>query len=459
MAQFNWPLVNSYPIQDNFPGPNAFPGSIAPAVWMNGDAVCFADTAATQAAPPTLGTVRRIDEPAPLTGSWTAPSDAERPIRDVGGLRLDPVGTGGGYKLARPDVAGIPSNACTIFFSIVERDGSAGPASAIFEDTFHSAGVFTIGDVLWVYYNGGTWTTAGLSAPIGKRTSGVIRYTPTGVDMRLIVDGVLSATVSFAVVLPATNVVGPWNIGLNSQNNACSYGSIPQAGAIPRAITDSERDLLLAYIHGRPAPVAYPTDRALIGWIGDSITRGDQVARSLSYAFLALANIRAANKASENMNVAIVGSGAPSALSVQLPILNAQVSAARAKNVVVIATGCNDLANGNGAATTISGIYAAADAARAAGWKVVLATLLPRSGAMSVSQATYNADRATVNANVIANFASHADALVNTTTLVGMGADGDSDSTTFYTADKVHPNAAGHALEEPVFRAAILSLL
>jgi len=49
--------------------------------------------------------------------------------------------------------------------------------------------------------------------------------------------------------------------------------------------------------------------------------------------------------------------------------------------------------------------------------------------------------------------------LADVAAVKGMGAAGDSDNTTYYSVDKVHPIAAGHALLEPVYKAAVASQL
>jgi len=90
----------------------------------------------------------------------------------------------------------------------------------------------------------------------------------------------------------------------------------------------------------------------------------------------------------------------------------------------------------------------------------VACTILPRSNpTMLAGLAGFETARTTFNTDVVAHWASHADSLANVAAINGMGAAGDSDNTTNYSADKVHPNAAGHALIEAVYRAAVVSQL
>lgn len=436
----------------------AFPGTVTPAVWFDGSMPAFADSGATIPAVAPSGIVQRIDERSPLTGSWTAGNAAWRPVRDAYGCRFEPLGSAGLNLLTRPDVAGIPSNACTLVVSMVARDGFAGPASGVFEDTFHSAGIACYGGQIYIYYNGGFWNS-GLVAPIALHTTIAVRYTPTGVDVKVNAAGTIT-TASLAATIPSTNVVGPWQLGYTPQGAGPAYSSFTQAMAVARAVTDSERDALMAFAHAKLAPVAYPNDRALIAILGHSIPRGVDATTGGSYPFRAMGSVRAAGHPCEVMNVAVGGTGAVYVRDVEYPLVSAQYSASRVRNVLVIDIGCNDLANGNDPTTLVLGpIYTAADTARAAGWRVVLTTILPRSDTMAVSQSAYNAARAFTNTDLAANWHLHADAFADTRGVTHLGADGDSNDTTYFGADKIHPVNAGHALLEPVFTTAILSVL
>lgn len=114
--------------------------------------------------------------------------------------------------------------------------------------------------------------------------------------------------------------------------------------------------------------------------------------------------------------------------------------------------GANDLTNESlNVATWLSDFAAYCDARRAAGWKVVAATILPSTNA------SVTAKRGTVNTALRSWVGVHADAIADFAADATMGPDAAASDTTYY-ADGVHPTAAGHALLEPIMTAAINGL-
>lgn len=111
-----------------------------------------------------------------------------------------------------------------------------------------------------------------------------------------------------------------------------------------------------------------------------------------------------------------------------------------ANNIIVYALGTNDLAAKASTATTYSNIQTTCAAYRTAGFKVIVATILPRNNIFSGGQNTagFAADRATVNASIVANWASFADGLVDIGADPIMGPNAAADDSTLYR-DSVHP--------------------
>jgi lysophospholipase L1-like esterase len=439
---------------------------VSPAVWFDGNQQAYSDLAG--AVPVSTGLIRRINEPSPLAGAWTSPTDAERPIRDSNSVRLECIGTPGGYEMTRPAVGGLVLNACTLVFSFVARDcvnGSPGMGLVRTDDTV--IGLIATG-TLWVYYGGTIWFTTLAIAPGAKNTI-VIRYSPTGIEASLLANGV-TTTQSLAVSLPATAIAGAWRLGV--AGTAYLYGSVTQTFAVARTVDATERDALLAWTHAQVAPAAYPDDRALITYVGDSITRGVAASTNLTYPFRVLDSIRSTKPLTENCVTATPGISATGLILAGAGTTyyesNRQYSASRVKNIMVVALGSNDLAGTNSSAfflhgtappsTPGSGIYPLCDDARSRGWKVVLIGVPPRSGSLGITQLEYNTKRAEANTDMAANWAAHADAFVDVRGITNYGADGDSNNTTYY-ADLVHPNNAGHGLLAPYVAAAVLSLL
>lgn len=116
-----------------------------------------------------------------------------------------------------------------------------------------------------------------------------------------------------------------------------------------------------------------------------------------------------------------------------------------ARNVCVLWGGTNDL--GLGAATAAQVLTRTAQfvaARRAAGWRVVTVTMLPRTdGAKPVG---FDANRATINTALIANAGGiYGDAIANPASDTRIGDDGDSEDTTYYS-DKLHMTPTGYAI-------------
>jgi len=174
-----------------------------------------------------------------------------------------------------------------------------------------------------------------------------------------------------------------------------------------------------------------------------------------------LSDLSDINPGVQLLNAATNGSGIPKVKNSDYSdVVMPWYSANRAKSILVVAAGSNDLAGGNNLSDLLDRYYGLLDSARATGWKTVACTVLPRSDAeLALGLAGFEAERTAFNADIVAHWASHADALADVAAVKGMGAAGDSDNTTYYSVDKVHPIAAGHALLEPVYKAAVASQL
>lgn len=133
--------------------------------------------------------------------------------------------------------------------------------------------------------------------------------------------------------------------------------------------------------------------------------------------------------------------------------------ATRRFNVLVVEIGTNDIWAGRTTTQVFDDLKAYCDARQAVGWKVVVATILPRLDAVAVSVG-FNAKRATVNA-AIRSDTSFYDALADIgDTGTTMGADTAPNDETLYETGKTHPtNPVGHALLGAIFKAAVKTLI
>lgn len=148
---------------------------------------------------------------------------------------------------------------------------------------------------------------------------------------------------------------------------------------------------------------------------------------------------------------AVVGSAISDLVS-RAASVDALYSASRTKNVLFVLIGRNDLP-ALGTSTWYANLKTYCAARKAAGWTVVIGTLLP-------STATgFNALRNTANSLIIAEpLGTYWDAVCRFDQVANMGADGDAANTTYY-ADGTHPTAAGAALLGAAASASLAAIL
>jgi hypothetical protein len=224
----------------------------------------------------------------------------------------------------------------------------------------------------------------------------------------------------------------------------------------PRALTDAE--VAAASSAMVTAAGATITPRRFIWFAGTSISAGNDDTKD------AIGNEGFANNCIPNLSPAALGyndalSGS-AFFQFDVAKLNAMKANAIANGALVtdwvlhIEFGANE---GAGLNLLAANLAVACDSARAAGWKVVVATVLPRNDAGD-GGADFNAKRATHNATVRTWVGVHCNAVSDIGGHAIMGLDATANDPTYFSAGKVHPNHTGHGLLEPVVRAAINSV-
>lgn len=135
--------------------------------------------------------------------------------------------------------------------------------------------------------------------------------------------------------------------------------------------------------------------------------------------------------------------------------VDVQYSEGARRTILIAWSGTNDLYLSASAATTYSRIVAYATARKAKGWRVVILSILPRSGFSTPG--AFEANRQSVNAMLLADFpsatahtniytgAAYADYLVDVGADSTIGLAGQESNTTYYT-DLVHLTNAGYAI-------------
>lgn len=463
-------------------GPYAVPvpGGVKPVAWFDGNQQAFSDAAGL--VPINYGLMRRIREPAPLNGYWYSTSDPERPNRDAKTARFDLNATAGGCQLNRTAPAGLFLDSCTVIVSYMARDNAfAGPLMGLFEEATQRIGPRIGSNTVWANTTAGIFFT-GIPVEPGRKNTVAITYTPNGVDVK-VKAGSTVTTNTWATTLTHTAAS---DMILGRSGSGYMYGSVSQAMVFASPLDPTLRDAWMAYADAQDMPEAYPDTQVLTAFVGDSIPRSTATAYELCYPSKVLTGIRAAGYSAENYNGAVGGAGVnrivdpttgtvPSGYNM-FRRANGFYSASRIKNLMFIALGTNNLAAADNSVEFIlhgtgspnnpdgtgpfpgSGLYPLIDAAVAAGWRVVVIVPGPRSD-NAAFQATYNLRRGQVCDDLVANGPAHGAIVRDTRTIVGFGQDGDSNNTTNYSGDKIHPLAPGHALLAPYAIADALAAL
>jgi hypothetical protein len=407
-----------------------------------------------------------VPETPPLTGMWQAQSSAERPIRELGAFNLRPVDVAPsitGYSLSNTTATVQTDNSTlAISFCPLNSNSSQGAVSgavpALVGQSFQPLGVFFNGDSVGVYFNH-TLVVLKQKLSRGLHVTMIVRFSPTGVDVNYEFNGFRTSESIVATIAheTATN----FTVGYDAKNSAAMYGFVSQVVGINRAVSDSETGRLMTWLDAQPISAAFPVTKPLVAIVGDSIANGDTVPGVNSWAFMMLGDLSNTSPDVQLLNTSQNGSGIPTVKNSDYSdFVLPWYSASRAKNILIVAAGTNDLASGGNLQDTIDRYYGLLDSARATGWKTVACTVLPRSDpTMAAGLAGFETTRTAFNTDVVAHWASHADALADVAAIPGMGAAGNSNNTTYYNADKIHPIVAGHLLLEPVYRAAVAGLL
>jgi lysophospholipase L1-like esterase len=127
--------------------------------------------------------------------------------------------------------------------------------------------------------------------------------------------------------------------------------------------------------------------------------------------------------------------------------------AAGANNIVCFAGGTNDLQGTDSASTTYSRIVTYCQARQAAGWKVIVSTITPRSDAGT--PADFDMQRQSLNTSIRSNWATFANGLADIGGDATMGISGDEANTQYYNGDLVHHSPNGYAVRASYVLAAL----
>ena len=180
---------------------------------------------------------------------------------------------------------------------------------------------------------------------------------------------------------------------------------------------------------------------AQIVFDGDSMVVGDHAWHNPAW-FAVEALCRAGHDIERARNVASNGQTMAGMDTAGAGTVDALYSGYYSANILVVMGGTNDIATAGGAsaATLITSIGDYCTDRQSAGWLVVISTILPRSDAGAGG--THDTKRGTVNASIVTNYATYADALADLAANTAIGQIGDETSKDYYS-DLLHLNRNG----------------
>lgn len=431
-------------------------------MWVDGRSPAYTDSAGTLAASAFTDRIRRVNYGAPAVGNAQSASDGTRPFYEPGALNFQ---VGAGSYLHAPVASDCLQTGVTVAVNFTVRDKPEGsPQCLICNGTVLKVMTFSA-NLPSINYNntGGFWDPAGGSfvLPLGAQVSLIFRLSATTIKATIVVDGTRTDYSTTVTVAASTLTAANWYIGWDgtTAGDQRLHGALSQGLVIPHTLTDPDNDSLVAFLEANQAPHFCPTAVAFVAVSGDSIARAGQgifgIPVASSWAMLAQQGLNATQPINL-VNAAISGDAIVNQHNVVFPgIITPFFSSSRSRNVLVLAVGTNDMATlSKDGPTTLTDYYAYADAALVSGWRVVVCTVLPRSG--TGHDTAFNAARAYFNSTLSAQWVARGyHALADVASIVGMGADGNESNLTYYNSDDIHPNTNGHATMLPVYQAAI----
>lgn len=239
-----------------------------------------------------------------------------------------------------------------------------------------------------------------------------------------------------------------------SLNSGCKINSIALWSS---ALTDAEYRNAYTALKNRAAQssITLSEARVLVAE-GDSITGGETYCYPYVYGDNADPSVLGANLAVSGSSLATLVARQDAVTAIIPPNPGSR------KFIASVLIGANDLRTYPGAsdaaaaAAYTTALFEYYATLKAAGFLVVGCTILPVSGTANDSE--HNARRAIVNANIVAAVGDEIDAVADFADDATMGIDDSYTTTAEHWTDGVHPDASGHAILEPIYRAAVDAL-
>lgn len=214
-------------------------------------------------------------------------------------------------------------------------------------------------------------------------------------------------------------------------------GDIAEALLYGQALGGAEMNTMHAYFNTKYA-LGLPTYAAMVAYYGDSITAGlyqdsgsgQSWAQQVSATYGAMKSLYFLNYGDNGIYLTTMASQAATQVD---PLIGTGIG-----NILVVFAGTNDICLNNvSGATCYTNLKNFCNARTAAGWIVVVVSMLPRGTTQN------EIDRQVYNNDIRNNWMTFAQGYCDVETLA-MGAPGANTNTTYYYTDQIHPNATGH---------------
>lgn len=430
-------------------------------LWFDGDQPAFSDAAGTVPATVGNGRVRRINQAAPLTGSWLAPAPGAfdfRPFRDLGAANWQ---CGSQNNMAQPAGPVFAGNNYTLALAFVPYSANGGGSLQLgmLAGGTDGAGNFgpglspSIGDPtvqnIQTFTKGAGFMT-GLTCVVGAAAVLVITGDATGTTVRLSIDGGAFTTAFKAdAALPATNVA---NLVLGQIASPINLqASVSHLIAYNTALTGSALAQLQSFLQAKAGAMAAPVTVPMLWNLGDSNTVPyGSTTQQLGYLY-ASQNSLAGSKANPPrfVNLGFAGCTIDQAKTRWLTQGRRFASSARGVQFALLQVGAASLvdAAGNTALQAFDKMVDLFNTILADGVTPCWHSVLPNSGAgvgagFEPRRIDYN-----ILGNAYAPFAANRFALAS---IAGISTVADTLAGPNYQGDHSHLTDAGNALITPV---------
>ncbi len=251
------------------------------------------------------------------------------------------------------------------------------------------------------------------------------------------------------LTIGATTVADFWSA---IYNNGVGY-KLAMMAYYTSALTTAQVRQVVSYFQTRAAAsgITATSPTRVVYTEGDSIS-----SQTTSWPFVLQPNL----SPSAYMGISAIGGATLASMTARGPTLDADLpTLGSRKAILTVLIGANDLQSYPGgtdaiaAASYFTDLQTYCAARRAAGWKVVICTILPRS-----TPANHNTRRALVNASIISTgVGTYWDKIADFGGDATMGLDANASNVTWYT-DGIHPTVAGYAILEALARTQINAL-